>query len=84
MKDENVLLGPFPVVTITSNPPATILTGVLHVILVLLTTIILVADIPPNVTVLATVKEVPVIVTLVPPDLLPDDGEILVITEGVI
>jgi hypothetical protein len=51
---------------------------------VLFTTLIEVAAIPPNVTDVAPVKEVPVIVTLVPPAVLPVNGEILVTTGGVI
>ncbi len=42
------------------------------------------AAIPSNVTDVAPVKFVPVIVTLVPPSVLPDDGEMSVILEGVI
>ena len=52
--------------------------------MVLFTTLIDVAFNPSNVTALAPVKEVPVIVTLVPPSVLPDGCEILVITGGVI
>ena len=84
MKDENAILGPPPVVTITSTGPAVVLTGALHVIVVLLTTTIGVAAFPPSVTEVAPVKFVPVIVTIVPPAMLPDDGERLVITGGVI
>jgi hypothetical protein len=43
-----------------------------------------VAAIPSNVTDVAPVKFVPVIVILVPPSVLPYDGEILVITGGII
>jgi hypothetical protein len=39
---------------------------------------------PPNVTKVAPVKFVPVIVTFVPPAVPPDDGEMLVIFGGVI
>ena len=39
---------------------------------------------PSNVTDVAPVKFAPVIVTLVPPSVLPDDGEMLLITGGVI
>ena len=83
MKEENVLLGPPPVVTIIPTAPA-LLAGVIQVIVVSLTTLRDVATVPPNVTTLAPVKEVPVIVTLVPPSVLPDDDEILLITGGVI
>jgi len=54
------------------------------VIVVLFTTLREVAAIPPNVTDVAPVKFVPVIVTLVPPAMLPDGGEIPVIFGGVI
>ena len=53
-------------------------------IVVLFTTLIDVAAKPSNVTDVAPVKFVPVIVVFVPPSVLPDDGEILVITGGVI
>ena len=53
-------------------------------IVVLLTTTIGVAAFPLIVTEVAPVKFVPVIVTIVPPAVLPDDGERLVITGGVI
>ena len=53
-------------------------------IVVLFTTLIDVAAKPSNVTDVAPVKFVPVIVTLVPPVVLPDDGEMLVIFGGVI
>jgi hypothetical protein len=43
-----------------------------------------VAATPPNVTRVAPVKDVPVIVTLVPPAVLPVNGEMLVIFGGVI
>ena len=83
MKEENVLLNPPTVVTIISTGP-NLLAGGVQVIVVSLTTLILVATVLPNVTALAPVKYVPVIVTLVPPSVLPDDGEILVITGGII
>ena len=79
MKDENVLLIPPPVVTIMPTAPS-LRAGVIQVIVVSLTTVILVASVPANLTVLAPVKEVPVIVITVPPNVLPDDGEILVIS----
>lgn len=60
------------------------LTGALQVIVVLSTTLIGVAAFPPIVTEVAPVKFVPVTVTIVPPAMLPDDGERLVITGGVI
>jgi len=58
--------------------------GVIQVIVVLFTMLRDVAAIPSNVTDVAPVKFVPVIVTLVPPSVLPDDGEMFVILEGVI
>ena len=83
MKDENALLGPPPVVTIMPTAPA-LRAGVIQVIVVLFTTLREVAANPSNVTKVAPVKFVPVIVTLVPPAVLPYDGEILVITGGII
>ena len=79
MKDANVLLGPSPVVTITPTSPLLMLAGVLQVIVLPLTITILVAAIPPNVTTLPTVKAMPVILTIVPPVLVPDNGKIVVI-----
>ena len=84
MKDENTSLGPYSVVTIMPTAPAVVRAGVIQVIVVLFTTLIVVADNPSNVTDVAPVKEVPVIVTLVPPSVLPDDGEMPVIFGGVI
>jgi hypothetical protein len=54
------------------------------VIVVLFNTLIVVAAIPSNVTDVAPVKFVPVIVTLVSPAVLPVGGEMLVIFGGVI
>ena len=76
-----MILGPPPVRTITPIAPA-LLRGVLQVSVVSSTTVILVASVPANLTVLAPVKEVPVIVTEVPPSVFPDDGEIFVIVGG--
>ena len=78
-----MLLGPPPVVTIMPTAPA-LLAGVIQVIVVLFTTLKDVTFEPPNLTALAPVKSVPVIVTEVPPSVLPDGCEILVITGGVI
>lgn len=78
------MLGPPPVVTITPTIPPVVRAGVIKVIEVLLTTLKDVAFNPPNVTDVAPIKFVPVIVTLVPPALAPNVGEILVITAGVI
>ncbi len=76
MKDENVLLGPSPVDTITPTASATIPGGVLQVIVVGLNTKRLVAGIPPNVTEVAPLNPIPVILTTVPPDLVPNVGKI--------
>ena len=84
MKDETAPLGPPPVVTIMPTAPAVVRAGVIKVIVVLFTTLREVAANPPNVTDVAPVKFVPVIVALVPPAVLPDDGEMLVIFGGVI
>ena len=85
MKDENAPLGPPPVVTIMPTAPAPALRSrVIQVIVVLFTTLIVVAAKPPNVTDVAPVKFVPVIVALVPPSVLPDDGEMSVMLAGVI
>ena len=84
MKDENAPLGPPPVVTIIPTTPAVVRAGVIQDIVVLSTILREVADNPPNVTDVAPVKFVPVIVTLVPPSLLPDDDEMLLITGGII
>ena len=83
MKDENAPLGPPPVVTIISTAPA-LRTGVIQVIVVLFTMLRDVAAIPPNVTKIAPVKFVPRIVTFVPSSVLPVNGEMLLITGGVI
>ena len=83
MKDENVLLGPPPVVTIMPTAP-TLRAGVIQVIVLLFTTLREVADNPPNVTDVAPVKFVPVIVTFVPPVVLPTNDEMSVIFGGVI
>ena len=84
MKDENVSLGPPSVVTIMPTAPSLSTAGVIQVIVVLFTILREVAATPPNVTEVAPVKFVPVIVTLVPPVLTPDDGEMSVMLAGVI
>ena len=58
--------------------------GVTQVIVVLFTTLKEVAGIPLNVTEVAPVKDVPVIVRVVAPMVLPVNGEMLLITGGVI
>ena len=83
MKDENATLVPYSVLTIMPAAPVP-RTGVIQVIVVLFTMLREVADNPLNVTKVAPVKDVPVIVTLVPPAVLPVNGEILVTTGGVI
>ena len=84
MNDENALLGPPPVITITPTAPAVARAGVIQVIVVLSTSVREVAATPPNVTEVAPVKDVPVIVTLVPPVVLPNDGEMPVIFGGAV
>ena len=83
MKDENASLGPPPVVTIIPTAPA-LRAGVIQVIVVLFTIVREVAAVIPNVTEVAPVKFVPVIVTVVPPAMPPDDGEMSVMLAGVI
>jgi hypothetical protein len=63
-------------VTITVTAPA-LPAGVVAVIVVLFTTVTLVAAVPPNVTVAPVTKFVPVIVTAVPPAVDPLFGLIL-------
>ena len=84
MYGENAPLGPPPVVIIMPAAPAVACAGVIQVIVVLFTMLREVADIPSNETDVASVKDVPVIVALVPPSVLPDDGKIPVIFGGVI
>ncbi len=83
MNGENVLLVPYSVVTIIPIAP-TLRAGVIQVIVVLFTTLIVVAAKPSNVTDVTPVKFVPVIVTLVPPSVLPLNGKMLLITGGAI
>ena len=83
MKDKTVLLGPPPFVTIIPTIPI-LRAGVVKVIVVLLITLKDVTTVPPIVTTLAPVKYVPVIVILVPPSVLPNDGEMLLILGGII
>ena len=68
-----MLAVPKGVVTATLFAPA-LPAGVTAVMLVDETTITLVAATPPNVTLLASVKFVPVIVIAVPPRVVPEDG----------
>jgi len=80
---ENAPLVPYSVVTIIPTAPV-LRAGVTQVIVVLFTMLREVAAIPSNVTDVTPIKDVPVIVTLVPPSVLPDDGEMPVILGGVI
>ena len=79
-----MLLGPPPVITITPTAPTVTRAGVIQVIVVLSNMLREVAAIPPNVTKVAPIKDVPVIVTIVPPSVLPDWIEMPVIVGGVI
>ncbi len=79
---ENAPLGPPPVVTITPTVPPVVRAGVIQVIEVLLTMLREVADNPPNVTDVAPIKFVPVMVTLVPPTLDTEDGVMLLMLGG--
>ncbi len=83
MNGENAPLVPYNVVTIMPIAP-TLRAGVIHVIVVLLTTLIVVAAKPSNVTDVTPIKDVPVIVILVPPAVLPLNGEMPVMLGGVI
>jgi hypothetical protein len=67
------------VVTTTSLAAPVVPVGVTAVIVVELATLKLVTAVPPIVTDVAPVKFVPVIVTLVPPAVGPETGEIAVI-----
>ena len=83
MYGENASLGPPPVVIIMPTAPA-LRAGVIQVIVVLFTIVREVAAVIPNVTEVAPVKFVPVIVTVVPPAVPPDDGEMSVMLAGII
>ena len=83
MNGENVLLVPYSVVTIMPIAPI-LRAGVLQVIVVLFTTLIVVAAKPSNVTDVTPIKDVPVIVTFVPPAVLPLNGKMPVMLGGVI
>ena len=75
-----VALVPAAVVTKTLAVPA-VPAGVVAVIVVALSTVKLVAALPPMVTAVAPVKSVPVMVMVVPPAIDPAEGEMLA-TEG--
>jgi len=80
---ENASLVPYSVVTIMPTSPV-LRAGVIQVIVVLFTMLREVAAIPSNVTDVTPIKDVPVIVTLVPPSVLPVNGEMPVMLGGVI
>ena len=79
-----MLLNPMLFLIIIPTFPALLRIGIIQFIVVLLTTLKVLAFIPPNVIALAPVKELPVIVRIFPPLVPPNDGEILVITGGII
>lgn len=78
-----MLLGPPPVLTITSTAPGVRVTGVLQVIVVG-EALMDVAINPPNVTEVVPLKLRPVIVTTPPPVVPPKVGEMLVMIGGTI
>ena len=75
-----MVLVPPVVVTVTSTVPA-VPAGAVAVMLVALLTVNAVAAVPPKLTALAPVRLVPVIVTMVPPAVGPEDG-LIVVTVG--
>ena len=77
----SVAFGLMPVATTTSFPPA-VPDGVVQVIEVEETTTTDVHELPPMVTVAPVMKLVPVIVTEVPPAVVPEVGEMLVTVGG--
>jgi hypothetical protein len=77
----SVAFGPTPVATTTSRGP-TVPDGVVQVIEVDETTTTDVHELPPMVTVAPDMKFVPVIVTDVPPAVVPEVGKILVTVGG--
>ena len=77
MKSPEPVLVPPGVVTMTSAAPA-VPTGVVAVSVEALTTVMFEAAAPPIKTEVAFERSVPVIVTLVPPSVLPLLGEMLV------
>ena len=68
--------------TTTSTAPATVFEGVVAVIWVALLTVKLCAFTPPKVKEVAPIRFVPVIVTVVPPEVEPEIGEMLVNAAG--
>ncbi len=83
MKGEDFLLDPPPVVTIMPTGPGVIRAGVIQVNVLLSITVIVAQLISPTVTSVAPVKFVPVTVTVFPPVVLPNVGEMPIIV-GVI
>lgn len=79
MKGEDFLLAPPPVVTIMPTGPGLIRAGVIQVNVVLFTTVNEEQLKSPTVTSVAPIKSVPIIVTVFPPVVLPNIGEMLVI-----
>lgn len=76
------MLGPPPVVTITLTIPPVVRAGVTQVIDVPFTTLKDVAFNSPNVTEVAPIKFVPVMVTIVPPTLDTEVGVMLLMLGG--
>ena len=64
-----------PGVVISTLTVPAVRAGVVQVMVVELTTLTFVAAVPPKVTLVAPVRFVPVMVTLVPPEVLPLGGE---------
>ena len=83
MNGEDFLLDPPPVVTIMPTGPGRSRAGVIQVIVVLFTTVIDAQLKSPTITSVAPVRSVPVIVTVFPPVVLPNIGE-MPVTFGVI
>jgi len=72
-----------PLLSVTTTLTApTAWAGVLAVMLVVLTTVTPVAAVPPNVTVAPETNPVPVMVTAVPPAVVPEVGETAVTVIG--
>lgn len=71
MKDENALLSPMLFLTVMSNSPGVGRAAVTQIMVVSLITLRDFTFKVPNITVLTPVKEVPVIITVVPPIVPP-------------
>ena len=78
MSAGEVALVPAGLRTVTSTVPALVCAGVVAVIWVLESTLKLVAAFAPKPTLFAKLKSVPVMVTVVPPVVLPVTGTTLV------